>query len=66
MGALEGRMNVLEGRMSEMEIRVEQRVSALETRLDRRITDVFKWMVGMTVPVWITLFALIITQFTKG
>jgi hypothetical protein len=35
-------------------------------RLERRITDVFKWMVGMMVPVWISIIVLIITQFIKG
>ena len=55
LASLEGRMNALETRMS-----------ALETRLERRITDVFKWMVGMMVPVWISIIVLIITQFIKG
>ena len=55
LGSLEGRMSTLETRMS-----------ALETRLERRITDVFKWMVGMMVPVWISIIVLIITQFIKG
>ena len=55
-------MGALEGRMSTM----ETRVSAMETRLERRITDVFKWMVGMTVPVWISIFVLIVAQFIKG
>ena len=45
---------------------LEGRMSALETRVERRITDVFKWMVGMTVPVWIGLLVAIITQFIKG
>ena len=55
LGSLEGRMSALETRMS-----------AIETRLERRITDVFKWMVGMMVPVWISILVLIITQFIKG
>ena len=55
LGSLEGRMSTLETRMS-----------ALETRVERRITDVFKWMVGMTVLVWICLLVAIITQFIKG
>lgn len=42
---------------------LEGRMSALETRLERGITDVFKWMVGMMVPAWISI--LIITQFIK-
>jgi hypothetical protein len=52
--------------MSALETRVETRIADYERRAETRITDLFKWMVGMMVPFWSGILGAIITQFIKG
>ena len=54
LASLENRMTALETRMSN-----------LETRMGVEIRDVFKWLIGMMVPVWIGVIAALIIQFLK-
>ncbi len=54
IGSLEGRMTALETRMSN-----------LETRMRVEIRDVFKWLIGMMIPVWVGVIAALIIQFLK-
>lgn len=54
LASLENRMTALETRMSN-----------LESRVGKEIRDVFKWLIGMMIAVWIGLIAALIIQFLK-
>ncbi len=54
LASLENRMTALETRMSN-----------LESRVGKEIRDVFKWLIGMMIPVWIGLIAALVIQFLK-
>ena len=55
------RIGSLEGRTTA----VETRMSNLETRMRVEIRDVFKWLIGMMIPVWVGVIAALIIQFLK-
>lgn len=61
LASLENRMTTLETRMSNL----ESRMSDFESRVGKEIRDVFKWLIGMMIPVWIGLIAALIIQFLK-
>ncbi|MDE0043970.1 MAG: hypothetical protein OXT74_18145 [Candidatus Poribacteria bacterium] len=72
IGSLEGRMTALEtrmdARMTALETRMsnlELRMSDLESRMSKEIRDVFKWLIGMMIPVWVGVIAALIIQFLK-
>ena len=54
LASLENRMTALETRMSN-----------LESRVGKEIRDVFKWLIGMMIPVWIGLIAALVIQFLR-
>ena len=54
IGSLEGRMTALETRMSN-----------LESRMSKEIRDVFKWLIGMMILVWIGVIGTLIIQFLR-
>ena len=58
-------MTALETRMDARMTALETRMSNLETRMSVEIRDVFKWLIGMMIPVWIGLIAAVIIQFLK-
>ena len=58
-------MTALETRMDARMTALETRMSNLETRMSVEIRDVFKWLIGMMIPVWIGLIAALIIQFLK-
>ena len=58
---IDARMTALETRMSNL----ESRMSDFESRVGKEIRDVFKWLIGMMIPVWIGLIAALIIQFLK-
>lgn len=55
------RLASLENRMTALETRMNN----LDTRMGVEIRDVFKWLIGMMVPVWIGVIAVLIIQFLK-
>ena len=68
LASLENRMTSLETRMTSLETRmsnVETRVSDVESRVSKEIRDVFKWLIGMMIPVWLGLIAALIIQLLK-
>ena len=65
IGSLEGLMTALETRMDARMTALETRLSNLETRMRVEIRDVFKWLIGMMIPVWIGVIAALIIQFLK-
>ena len=58
-------MTALETRMDARMTALETRMSNLETRMSVEIRDVFTWLIGMMIPVWIGLIAALIIQFLK-
>ena len=65
LASLENRMTALETRMDARMTALETRMSNLESRVGKEIRDVFKWLIGMMIPVWIGLIAALIIQFLK-
>ncbi len=65
LASLENRMTALETRMDTRMTALETRMSNLESRVSKEIRDVFKWLIGMMIPVWIGLIAALIIQFLK-
>ena len=57
-GSLENRIGGLEGRMASLE-------GSMGT-VESRITDLFKWMVGLMIPLWIGILIAVLTQLIKG
>ena len=55
------RLASVENRMTSL----ETRMSNLETRVSKEIRDVFKWLIGMMIPVWLGLIAALIIQLLK-
>ena len=44
---------------------LESRMSDFESRVSKEIREVFKWLIGVMIPVWIGLIAALIIQFLK-
>jgi hypothetical protein len=44
---------------------LETRMSNLETWMSMELRDVFKWLLGMMISVWIGVIAALIIQFLK-
>ena len=44
---------------------LETRMSNLETWMSMEIRDVFEWLIGMMISVWIRVIAALIIQFLK-
>ena len=65
LASLENRMTALETRMDARMTALETRMSNLESRVGKEIRDVFKWLIGMMIPVWIGLIAALVIQFLK-
>jgi predicted nucleic acid-binding Zn-ribbon protein len=61
-GSLETRVGALETRVNTVEIRINE----VESRLSKEIREVFKWMVGMMIPVWIGVLLGVLVQLIKG
>jgi tetrahydromethanopterin S-methyltransferase subunit G len=63
---LENRVSTVEIRINEVESHLNNRINEVESRLSKEIREVFKWMVGMMIPVWIGVLLGVLVQLIKG
>jgi uncharacterized coiled-coil DUF342 family protein len=64
LGSLENRVTTVE--INEVESSLNARINDTAFQLSKEIREVFKWMVGMMIPVWIGVLVAIIAQLIKG